>query len=111
MIFEKWLDRNTNFAFMEKRRLWYSLLRELIERRITKAQKIIKKEIILHLKEDNFEEYRYLLDNGFFKLLNLEGLEDVYDLIPKKDMVALRHTETLILKATIRKRRNLKEER
>ena len=111
VIFEEWLDRNLNFAFMEKRRLWYPLLKELIERGITRAQKIIKKEIILYLKEDNFEAYRYLLNNNYFKLLNLEDLEELYELIPKKDMVALRRTESLILKTTLRKRRDLKEER
>ncbi len=108
VLFEEWLDKNVNFAFMEKRRLWYPLLKELIERGITRAKKIIKKEIILYLKEDNFEAYRYLLKNDFFKLLNLEELEELYELIPKKDIVALRRIETLILKATLRKRTNLK---
>jgi len=110
VMFEEWLEKNVDFAFMEKRRLWYPLLKELIERGITRAQKIIKKEIILYLKEDNFEAYRYLLNNDFFKLLNLEDLEELYELIPKKDMVDLRRFETLILKATLRKRRNLKVE-
>ncbi len=111
VIFEDWLEKKVNFALMEKRRLWYPLLKELIERGITRAQKIIKKEIILYLEEDNFEAYRYLLNNDFFKLLNLEHLEELYDLIPKKDLVALRRIDTLILKATLRKRRNLKVER
>ncbi len=111
VIFEDWLEKNVDFAFMEKRRLWYPLLKELIERGITRAQKIIKKEIILYLEEENFEAYRYLLNNDFFKLLNLEHLEELYDLIPKKDLFALRRIETLILKATLRKRRNLKVER
>ncbi len=44
----------------------------------------------------------------FFKLLNLEDLEEVYSLIPKKDLVALRRVESLILKTTLRKRRDLK---
>ncbi len=109
VIFEEWLEKNVDFAFMEKRRLWYPLLRELINRGITRAQKIIKKEIILYLKEDNFEVYRYLLYDNFFKLLNLEDLEEVYNLIPKKDLVALRRVESLILKATLRKRRKLKK--
>ena len=110
VIFDEWLDRNLNFSVMEKRRLWYPLLKELIERGITRAQKIIKKEIIIYLEEDNFEAYRYLLNQNFFKLLNLEDLEELYDLIPKKDLVALRHVESLILKATLRERRNLKLE-
>jgi hypothetical protein len=109
VMFEEWLEKNVEFGFMEKRRLWYPLLKELIERGITRAQKIIKKEIILYLDEDNFEAYRYLLNNDFFKLLNLEDLEDLYELIPKKDKVALRRLESLILKATLRKRRNLKK--
>jgi hypothetical protein len=108
VIFEDWLEKNVEFAFMEKRRLWYPLLKELIERGIIRAQKIIKKEIILYLKEDNFEAYRYLLNNDFFKLLNLEDLKELYNLIPKKDVVSLRRVETLILKATLRMRRDLK---
>lgn len=111
VLFDEWLDKNVNFAFMEKRRLWYPLLKELIERGITRTQKIIKKEIIYYLKEDNSEAYRYLLNNDFFKLLNLKDLEELYELIPKKDKVALRRIETLVLKATLRKRRDLKVER
>jgi hypothetical protein len=110
VMFDEWLDKNMDFAFMEKRRIWYPLLRELIERGITRAQNIIKKEILYYLKEDNFEAYRYLLNKDFFKLLNLEDLEEIYVLIPKKDMVSLRRVETLILKATLRKRRDLKVE-
>lgn len=105
VMFDEWLEKDVDFAFMEKRRLWYPLLRELIERGITRAQDIIKKEIVLYFKEDNFEAYRYLLNDNFFKLLNLEDLEEVYNLIPKKDMVALKKVETLVLKATLRKRR------
>ncbi|KKM18064.1 hypothetical protein LCGC14_1669450 [marine sediment metagenome] len=111
VMFDEWLEKNVDFAFMEKRRLWYPLLRELIERGITRAQNIIKKEILLYLKEDNFEAYRYLLKTNFFKLLNVEDLEELYDLIPKKDKIALRGVETLILKATLKKRRNSKVER
>jgi hypothetical protein len=106
VMFEEWLEKNVEFGLMEKRRLWYPLLKELIERGITRAQKIIKKEIILYLDEDNFEAYRYLLNKDFFKLLNLEDLEDLYERIPKKDKVALRRIEALILKATLKKRRN-----
>ncbi|MFX1275722.1 MAG: hypothetical protein ACFFBP_07740 [Promethearchaeota archaeon] len=108
VMFEEWLDKNVEFAFMEKRRLWYPLLKELIDRGITRAQNVIKKEIISYLKEDNFEAYRYLLNKDFFKLLNLENLEELYEFIPKKDIVALRRIETLILKATLRKRKNSK---
>ncbi|MFX1280420.1 MAG: hypothetical protein ACFFA3_13510 [Promethearchaeota archaeon] len=109
-MFDDWLEKNVSFAFMEKRRLWYPLLKELIERGITRAQKIIKNEIIFYLKSVNFEAYRYLLMNDFFKLLNLEDLEELYDLIPKKDKIAMRRVEALILKATLKKRRNLKVE-
>ncbi|KKM15527.1 hypothetical protein LCGC14_1695180 [marine sediment metagenome] len=111
VMFDEWLEKNVDFAFMEKRRLWYPLLRELIERGINRAQNIIKKEILLYLKEDNFEAYRYLLNANYFKLLNLEDFEELYDLIPKKDKVALRRVETLILKATLKKRRNSEVER
>jgi len=108
VIFDEWLDKKVEFAHMEKRRLWYPLLKELIERGIDKAQKIIKNEIIMYLKEDDFEAYRYLLKNNFFSLLNLGDLEELYGLIPKKDRVALQRIETLVLKATLRKRRGLK---
>ena len=111
VMFDEWLEKNVKFAFMEKRRLWYPLLRELIERGIKRAQNIIKNEIILYLKEDNFEAYRYLLNDNFFKLLNLEDLEELYSLIPKKDMVSLRKVETLILKATLKKRIDSKVEK
>jgi len=110
VIFEDWLEKNVEFAFMEKRRVWYPLLKELIERGVPRAQKIIKKEIILYLKEDNFEAYRYLLQKDYFKLLTVEDLEELYDLLPKKDLVALRRIESLILKATLNKRRDLKVE-
>jgi hypothetical protein len=106
VMFDDWLEKNVDFTFMEKRRLWYPLLRELIERGILRAQNIIKKEILLYLKEDNFEAYRYLLNDSFFNLLNLEDLEELYSLIPKKDMVSLRRVETLILKATLKKRKD-----
>ncbi|MFX0019532.1 MAG: hypothetical protein ACFFBT_01485 [Promethearchaeota archaeon] len=106
VIFEDWLERNVHFTVMEKRRLWYPLLKELIERGITKAKKIIKDETILYLKEENFDSYRYLLKNDFLKLLDLEDLEELYELVPKKDKVALRRIETHILKDTLRKRRN-----
>ncbi|MFX0147881.1 MAG: hypothetical protein ACFE8E_09020 [Candidatus Hodarchaeota archaeon] len=105
VIFEDWLEKNVDFTMMEKRRLWYPLLNELIERGITKAKKIIKDEITLYLKEENFDGYRYLLKNDFLKLLDLEDLEELYELIPKKDEVALRRIETHILKDTLRKRR------
>ncbi|MFX1399225.1 MAG: hypothetical protein ACFFAS_19550 [Promethearchaeota archaeon] len=108
VIFDEWLEKKVDFAFMEKRRLWYPLLKELIERGITRAQNIIKKEIVLYLKEDNFEAYRYLLMNDFFKLLNLKDLEELYEIVPKKDLVALRRVESLVLKATLRKRREMK---
>jgi hypothetical protein len=109
-MFEDWLEKKVNFAFMEKRRLWYPLLKELVERGITKAQKIIKKEIISFLKDDDAESYRYLLENHFFKLLALEDLEDIYEYVPRKDLVALRRLETLILKANLRKRRVSRED-
>jgi len=105
VMFDEWLEKNMDFAYMEKRRVWYPLLQELIERGITRAQEIIKKEGIMYLKEDNFEAYRYLLDYNFFKLLNLEDLEELYELVPKKDKVALRRMESLVLKVTLRKRR------
>jgi hypothetical protein len=108
VMFEGWLEKNVDFTLMEKRRLWYPLLKELIERGITKAQSIIKNEIIYYLKEDNFEEYRYLSKNDFFKLLNLEDLEELYELVPKRDKVVLRRIESSILKATLRKRRESK---
>jgi hypothetical protein len=108
VMFDEWLEKNVDFTIMEKRRLWYPLLRELIERDIIRAQNIIKDEIIAYLKEDNLEAYRYLLNNNFFKLLNLEDLEELYGLIPKKDMVSLRKVETLILKATLKKRMDSK---
>ena len=106
VIFNEWLDQNVNFTLMEKRRLWYPLLKELIERGITRARKIFKKEIKSYLKEDNFEAYRYLLNKDYIRLLELKDLEDLYELIPKKDLVALRRIETLILKKTLKKRRN-----
>ncbi|MFW9867042.1 MAG: hypothetical protein ACFFEN_13180 [Candidatus Thorarchaeota archaeon] len=111
VMFDEWLEKNVDFTIMEKRRLWYPLLRELIERGITRAQNIIKEEIIAYLKEDNLEAYRYLLNNNFFKLLNLEDLEELYGLIPKKEMVSLRKVETLILKATLKKRMDSKIEK
>ncbi|MFX1477918.1 MAG: hypothetical protein ACFFCI_07280 [Promethearchaeota archaeon] len=108
VMFDEWLEKNVDFTIMEKRRLWYPLLRELIERGIIRAQNIIKEEIIAYLQEDNLEAYRYLLNNNFFKLLSLEDLEELYGLIPRKDMVSLRKVETLILKATLKKRRDSK---
>jgi hypothetical protein len=108
VMFDEWLDKNINFTLMEKRRLWYPLLKELVERKINRAQKIIKDEIIYYLKEDDFTAYRYLLKNDFFKLLNLEDLEEIYELVPKKDKVALRRLESSILKATLKRRRDFK---
>lgn len=106
VMFDEWLEKDVDFAFMEKRRLWYPLLQELIERGITRAQEIIKNEGILYLKEGNLEAFRYLLQENFFKLLTLEDLEILYEYIPKKeDSFFLRKVESLILKATLRKRR------
>jgi hypothetical protein len=105
VMFEEWLEKDVIFTLMEKRRLWYPLLKELIERGITKAQKIIKDEIIRNLKEDDFKVYRYLLNKEFFKLLSLEDLEEIYELVPRKDKVALRRLESSILKATLKKRK------
>ncbi len=110
VIFEEWLETNTNFSPMEKRRLWYPLLKELIERKVSKAQKIIMEEIISSLEEKNFETFRYLLTNNYLKLLSLDELEEIYDLIPKNEKVALKKIENLILKATIKNRRNLEIE-
>ena len=105
-MFEDWLDQDIKFTLMEKRRLWYPLLKELIERGISKAQKVIKDEIKYYLKEDNFDAYRYLLNKDFFKHLTIEDLEEIYELVPKKDKVALQRIESSILKATLKKRRN-----
>ncbi|MFW9930976.1 MAG: hypothetical protein ACFFD1_16425, partial [Candidatus Thorarchaeota archaeon] len=102
--FEEWLHNNIGFTFMEKRRLWYPLLREMTERGISQAKKIIKNEIISSLNEEKNQQYRYLLQKNFFKYLSLEDLEDLYDFVPKTDIVALRRIESLILKATLRKR-------
>jgi len=110
VMFEDWLDKKVNFTLMEKRRVWYPLLKEMIERGISKAQEVIKKEIILYLKEDNTEAYRYLLQKKILQLLSLRDLEELYDLIPKNDKVALKHIESLILNMTLRKRRNQKRE-
>ena len=110
VIFEEWLEQEVKFTLMEKRRLWYPLLKELIERGINKAQKIIKDEIFYYLKEDDFKNYRYLLNKEFFKLLSLEDLEEIYELVPRKDKVALRRLESSILKATLKKRRDSKVE-
>ena len=60
----------------------------------------------LFSEEDNFEVYRYLIKKDFLKLLELEDLEEIYDLIPTKDLVAFKIIDSLILKATLRKRRN-----
>jgi hypothetical protein len=106
-MFEDWLDKGVIFTLMEKRRIWYPLLQEMIERGSLKARENIKNEIKLFLKEDNFEAYRYLLQNNFSQLLTLEDLEEIYGLIPKKDKVTLRSIERLILKLNIRKRRDL----
>lgn len=111
IMFEDWLDKKVSFTLMEKRRIWYPLLKEMIERGISRAQEIIKKEIILYLKEENIEAYRYLLQKEILQLLSLNDLEELYDLIPKEDKIALRHIESLILNVTIRKRRKLKSER
>jgi len=92
---------------MEKRRVWYPLLIEMIERGISRATEIVKKEIVLYFKEDNIEAYRYLLQKKILTLLSLKDLEELYDLIPKKDTIALRHIERLILKFNLKKRRNL----
>jgi len=110
VMFEDWLDKKVNFTLMEKRRVWYPLLKEMIERGISKAQEVIKKEIILYLKEDNTEAYRYLLQKKILQLLSLRDLEELYDLIPKNDKVALKHIESLILNMTLRKRRIQKRE-
>jgi len=104
VMFEEWLDDNINFTFMEKRRLWYPLLKEMSERGISRAQETIKSEIINSLKEEKNQEYRYLLQRGFYQLLSLEDLEKVYDFVPEEDKVALRRIESLILKATLKKR-------
>jgi hypothetical protein len=111
VIFEEWLERNTNFTPMEKRRLWYPLLKELIERNISQAQNIIKEEISSSLEGEDFDTFRYLLTNNFLKLLSLNELEEIYDLIPKKDKVLLKKVENLILKATLNKRRQLEEKK
>jgi hypothetical protein len=108
VIFEEWLDKDVNFTFMEKRRLWYPLLKEMIERGISRAKEILKKEIISFLKNSEIEAYRYLLQKHFFQLLNLEDLEELYEYIPQMDRLSLRRIETLILKATLRKRKELK---
>ncbi len=102
-MFEEWLDKKGDFAFMEKRRVWYPLLKELIERGISKARDIVKNEIIVYLTENNFEAYRYLLNADFFKLLELEDLEELYELVPKNDLIALRRIESIILKKTLKK--------
>ncbi|MFX1522411.1 MAG: hypothetical protein ACFFCC_02785 [Promethearchaeota archaeon] len=107
IMFEDWLDKEVIFTPMEKRRMWYPLLQEMIERGISRAQEIIKKEITLYLKEGNSEAYRYLLQKDFFQLLTLKDLEELYDLIPRKDMVALRRIERLILKLNLKKRRDI----
>ena len=104
VMFEDWLYNNISFNFMEKRRLWYPLLREMTERGISQAKKIIKKEIVFSLNEEKNQQYRYLLQKNFFKYLSLEDLEDLYDFVPKTDILALRRIESLILKATLRKR-------
>jgi len=106
VIFNEWLEQDVNFTLMEKRRLWYPLLKELIERGIIRAKKIIKREISSYLIDNNFEAYRYLLNQDYLKLLNLKDLEELYEFVPKKDLVALRRLETLILKETLKKRRN-----
>jgi hypothetical protein len=111
VMFDEWLYNNVGFTFMEKRRLWYPLLREMTERGILQAKNIIKKEIISSLKEEKNYQYRYLLQKGFLTLLALEDLEELYDFVPKTDILALRGIESLILKATLRKRekKNQKE--
>ncbi|MEJ2295687.1 MAG: hypothetical protein P8Y23_13110, partial [Candidatus Lokiarchaeota archaeon] len=105
VMFEEWLHNNISFTFMEKRRLWYPLLREMTERGISKAHQILKREIISSLKEEKNQQYRYLLKKDFFKLLSLEDLEDLYDFVPKEDIITLRRIESLILKATLKKRK------
>jgi hypothetical protein len=108
VLFEDWLEKRVDFAFMEKRRVWYPLLKELIERDIPKAKEVIKKEIISYLKKDDSESYQYLLQKDFFKLLSQDDLEEIYELIPKKDVLTLRRIESLILKMTLKKRSFLK---
>jgi hypothetical protein len=110
VMFEDWLDKKVSFTPMEKRRIWYPLLQEMIERGSSRAKKTIKSEIVKYLKEDNTDAYRYLLQKDFFQLLTLNDLEELYDLIPKKDKVALRRIERLILKLNLRKRRDLNVE-
>jgi len=109
VIFEEWLDKDVKFTFMEKRRLWYPLLKEMIERDISRAKEILKKEIISLLKNSKIEAYRYLLQKRFFQLLNLEDLEELYEYIPQNDRLSIQRIETLILKATLTKRKDLKK--
>lgn len=104
VMFEEWLDNEVNFTLMEKRRLWYPLLKEMTERGIYRAKQIIKDEISNSLKEEKNQQYRYLLQKDFYQLLSLKDLEDLYDYIPKQDKGALRRIESLILKATLKKR-------
>lgn len=104
VMFEEWLDNEVNFTSMEKRRLWYPLLKEMTERGIYRAKQIIKDEIANSLKEEKNQEYRYLLQRDFYQLLSLDDLENLYDYIPKQDKLALRRIESLILKATLKKR-------
>jgi hypothetical protein len=104
VIFEEWLNKDVKFTFMEKRRLWYPLLKEMIKRGISKAKEILKNEMIYYLKRHDSDAYRYLIRKKFFHLLSLEDLEEIYDFFPQNDRFSLRHIETLILKATLRKR-------
>lgn len=110
VMFEEWLDKDINFTIMEKRRLWYPLLKEMIERGITRAQQIIKDEIILSLRDKKKTTYRYLLQKEFLQLLPLEDLEEIYALVPRTDKLVLRRIESFILKLTLRKRIKLKDE-
>ena len=111
VIFEEWLNKDVQFTFMEKRRLWYPLLKEMIERKISRAKEILKEEISSFLKNGEIEAYRYLLQKKFFQLLDLEDLEELYEFTPQNDRLSIRRIETIILKETLKKRNSETQKR
>ena len=103
-MFEDWLVRDVQFSFMDKRRTWYPLLEELINRGVEKARNILREDIVSSIKKHDFDTYQFLLNQNYFELINLEDLEQLYDMIPVRYKTILRRVQSLIISKAVKKR-------
>jgi len=96
VIFEGWFENNENISKLNKKRIWFPLLREVAKLGNQKALSILREEMIIRINRKKLEDIEYFLNENFLHLFELEELIHFYEEIDIKHQSVLKKINSLI---------------